>query len=319
MSPSDSKVLVIDSHTEGEPTRVIIEGGPDLGMGSMREKADRFARQFDDFRKTMILEPRGSDILVGALLCSPSQTDCATGVIFFNNVGLLGMCGHGTMGVAVTLAHIGRLKEGKHHLDTPVGAVGFELKGHHRVTIENVPSWRYRKGITLDVSGLGKVEGDIAWGGNWFFLTKFCPCPPTSEHTSELELAALKIRQHLDEHGITGENGAVIDHIEMFAPPVSPDAHSRNFVLCPGGAYDRSPCGTGTSAKLACLAADGLLEQGKTWIQESVIGSRFEGSYQKAKGAHIIPSITGSAYVYSEALLLQSSEDPFMGGRYSQR
>ncbi|MBT5926127.1 MAG: hydroxyproline-2-epimerase [Verrucomicrobia bacterium] len=316
MPQSGSKVRVIDSHTEGEPTRVIVEGGPDLGQGTMREKADRFANQFDDFRKTMILEPRGSDILVGALLCPPSQNDCVTGVIFFNNVGLLGMCGHGTMGVAVTLAHLGRVEEGHHRLDTPVGVVGFELKGHHRVTIENVPSWRYRKDLTLDVRGLGKVTGDIAWGGNWFFLTKFCPCSLTRDHASELEIAALKIRHHLDAHDVTGENGAVIDHIEMFAPPVAPNAHSRNFVLCPGGAYDRSPCGTGTSAKLACLAADGHLEQGKTWVQESVIGSRFEGSYVKEEGVRIIPSITGSAFVYSEALLLQSTEDPFTGGYY---
>ena len=298
--------------------RVIIEGGPDLGAGSMREKAERFAKRCDDFRKSMILEPRGSDILVGALLCPPSNPDCVAGVIFFNNVGLLGMCGHGTMGVAVTLAQLGRVAEGKHRLETPVGEVSFDLKGRQRVTIENVPSWRYRKDVTLDVAALGKVTGDIAWGGNWFFLTQFHPCPLNSENTTELAAAALKIRHHLDRHGVTGENGAMIDHIEMFSPPFSPDAHSRNFVLCPGGAYDRSPCGTGTSAKLACLAAEDQLKPGQTWIQESVIGSRFEGSYQKANDERILPSITGSAYVYSEAILIQSPDDPFVGGLYGQ-
>lgn len=311
-------VRVIDSHTEGEPTRVIIEGGPDLGHGTMQEKADRFANQFDDFRKSMILEPRGSDILVGALLCPPSNSDCASGVIFFNNVGLLGMCGHGTIGVAVTLAHLGKISSGKYRLDTPVGEVGFELNGRHQVSIENVPSWRYRKDVELDVDGIGPVVGDIAWGGNWFFLTKYHPCPLTSENTSELQVVAMKIRRHLDEHGVTGEGGALIDHVEMFSQPSTKLANSRNFVLCPGGAYDRSPCGTGTSAKLACLAADGQLRPGEIWRQESVIGSQFEGSYQYQKDGRIIPTISGRAYVYSEARLMQFTEDPFIGGKYGR-
>ena len=316
MSQLNTNVRVIDSHTEGEPTRVIIQGGPDLGEGSMRAKADRFEKLFDDFRKSMILEPRGSDILVGALLCPSSNPDCASGVIFFNNVGLLGMCGHGTIGVAVTLAHIGHIREGNHRLDTPVGEVSFELKEGNCVTIENVPSWRAKKDVTLDIDELGEVKGDIAWGGNWFFLTAFCPCPLINENTEELQRTAMKIRRHLDKHGITGDNGEAIDHIEMFSAPVARDAHSRNFVLCPGGVYDRSPCGTGTSAKLACLAADKAWESGHTWIQESVIGSRFEGTYKRIDDRRIIPSITGKAYVYGETNLIHSPDDPFRAGRY---
>ncbi|MDA7617897.1 proline racemase family protein [Verrucomicrobia bacterium] len=319
MPISVPSVHVIDSHTEGEPTRVIIEGGPDLGQGSMKEKAERFARDFDGFRRSMILEPRGSDILVGALLCPPSSPACVAGVIFFNNVGLLGMCGHGTIGVAMTLAHLDRLKTGRHAIETPVGAVGFELLGGSLVSIENVPSWRYRKDVELQVEGLGTVVGDIAWGGNWFFLTRYCPCPLTVEHVDRLTAVTLQIRRHLDKHAITGARGERVDHVELFAAGEAHDAHSRNFVLCPGAAYDRSPCGTGTSAKLACLAADGLLAPGKPWVQESVIGSRFEASFRVAEDSGIIPSIRGSAHVYSEARLLCHPDDPFVGGVYHSR
>lgn len=310
------EVRVIDSHTEGEPTRVVVEGGPELGEGTMKERADRFRQEFDDFRKAMILEPRGSDILVGALICKPSNPKCCAGVLFFNNVGVLGMCGHGTIGLAVTLAHLGRVGPGKHFLETPVGEVAFQLEGENKVTIENVPSWRYRKDVVLDIEGVGKITGDIAWGGNWFFLTRDVPFPLHQDHTKQLTQYAQKIRHHLDLHQITGAENGVIDHIELMGDPVSPDAHGRNFVLCPGAAYDRSPCGTGTSAKLACLAADGYLKVGESWVQESVIGSRFVGSFQESADARILPSITGAAYIYSEAKLMRHSSDPFVGGIY---
>lgn len=312
------EVRVIDSHTEGEPTRVVIEGGPDLGSGTMRERADRFATQFDDFRKAMILEPRGSDILVGALLCPPVNDKCCAGVVFFNNVDILGMCGHGTIGVAVTLAHLGRVGPGRHYLDTPVGEVAFELNGSNQVTIQNVPSWRYRKDVPLEIEGVGNIKGDIAWGGNWFFLTKDIPMPLLPENTQILTNYAQKIRRHLDTHGVTGANEGLIDHIELMSPPQSKDAHGRNFVLCPGAAYDRSPCGTGTSAKLACLAADGHLKPGDLWVQESVIGSRFVGSYQEGTDGAILPSVTGHAYIYSEASLVRHADDPFVGGVYGR-
>ena len=305
---------VIDSHTEGEPTRVIIEGGPELGTGSMRQRIARFAEDFDPVRRAVILEPRGSDALVGAMLVEPSRADCAAGVLFFNNTGYLGMCGHGSIGVAVTLAYLGRIKRGITKLETPVGVVAVELIDDNTVTVENVPSYRHAQDVNVDVPGLGSVTGDIAWGGNWFFLVKNAPCPLDLAHERELTGAALSIQHALREQGITGRDGGEIDHVEFFSPPASTDADSRNFVLCPGGAYDRSPCGTGTSAKLACLAADGALPPGTDWIQESVIGSRFSARYRVNSDGEIIPSITGRAFICAESTLLRQTGDPFANG-----
>lgn len=251
------RIQVVDSHTGGEPTRVIVAGGPDLGTGSLAERLDRFRREQDAFRRAVICEPRGSDVLVGAILCPPVDPTCVAGVIFFNNVGYLGMCGHGTIGVAVTLGHLGRIAAGRHRLETPVGVVPFDYDGRSSVTLENVPSYRLAANVKVKVpvDGLGEVTGDVAWSGNWFFLV--------GEQGESLELANVArltsvteaIRAALRAKGITGTDGAEIDHVELFGPPHDPRNHSRNFVLCPGGAYDRSPCGTGTSAKVACLAS----------------------------------------------------------------
>ena len=305
---------VIDSHTEGEPTRVVVAGGPELGTGSMQERIARFASDFDDVRRHLILEPRGSDALVGALLCEPTRADCQAGVLFFNNSGYLGMCGHGSIGVAVTLAYLGRIGHGVSKLETPVGVVAIELLDDNTVTVENVPSHRHAKDVSVEVPGLGTVTGDIAWGGNWFFLVTGSPAPLDLEHERELTGAALRVKAALHAQGITGRGGGEIDHIEFFSEPQDPGANSRNFVLCPGGAYDRSPCGTGTSAKLACLAADGALEAGQDWIQESVIGSRFVASYRRNEHGEIIPSITGRAYVCAETTLVRQPGDPFADG-----
>lgn len=305
---------VIDSHTEGEPTRVIVEGGPQLGRGSLAERAKRFAHDFDDVRSMVICEPRGSDALVGALLCPPCDETCAAGVIFFNNAGFLGMCGHAMIGTAVTLAHLGRIGQGAHRFETPAGIVTVKLNNANEVSLENVESYRYRQNVSLDVEGVGKITGDIAYGGNWFFLTGNTPCALTIENIPGLSSAASAIKRALAEQGLTGIAGAEVDHIEFFGPAQAPDADSRNFVLCSGNAYDRSPCGTGTSAKIACLAADGKLQPGEKWIQESIIGSRFTASYQLSDGSAIIPSLTGSSYVCAEATILRHSDDPFADG-----
>ncbi|MDH3841582.1 MAG: proline racemase family protein [Chromatiales bacterium] len=305
---------VIDSHTEGEPTRVIIEGGPDLGVGSLRDRIARFSDEFDHVRKMAILEPRGSDAIVGALLCEPTQDDCAAGVLFFNNRGYLGMCGHGSIGVAVTLAYLGKIGLGESKLETPVGVVSVNLIDENTVTVENVPSYRYRRGVTIDVPELGVVTGDIAWGGNWFFLCKKSPYPINLDNERVLTDAALKVQHALWNQGITGRDDGEIDHIEFFADAEASDADSRNFVLCPGGAYDRSPCGTGTSAKLACLADDGVLAPGTDWIQESVIGSRFVARYALNENGEIIPSITGRAFICADSTLIQQEDDPFRSG-----
>ncbi len=305
---------VIDSHTEGEPTRLIVEGGPPLGSGPLAQRVQRFAAEFDRYRSFAVNEPRGNDAVVGALLCEPTNPKCAAGLIFFNNVGYLGMCGHGTIGAAVTLAHMGRIDIGTHRFETPVGEVTVELLNRNEVEIENVASYRFRKDVAVDVPGLGKVMGDIAWGGNWFFLVKTSPHPLEMRNLSALTQAASAVSEALEAQGITGEGGAKIDHIEFFGPPVDRAAHSRNFVLCPGGAYDRSPCGTGTSAKLACLAADGTLAPGALWVQESIVGSRFVGQYRADENGRIIPRIRGRAFVVAQATLLRSPDDPFVDG-----
>ena len=305
---------VIDSHTEGEPTRVIIEGGPDLGVGSMRDRIARFADEFDHVRKMAILEPRGSDAIVGALLCEPTLDDCAAGVLFFNNRGYLGMCGHGSIGVAVTLAYLGKIGLGESKLETPVGVVSVNLVDENTVTVENVASYRYRRDVTVDVPEVGMVTGDIAWGGNWFFLCKTSPFPINLDNERFLTDAALRVQNALWNQGITGRDDGEIDHVEFFADAETSDADSRNFVLCPGGAYDRSPCGTGTSAKLACLADDGVLAPGADWIQESIIGSRFVARYALNASGEIIPSITGRAFICADATLIQQGDDPFRNG-----
>lgn len=297
------RVEVVDSHTGGEPTRVVVLGGPDLGKGPLRERLERFVREHGRFRAAVVDEPRGSEILVGALLQEPEDPTCAAGVLFFNNVGPLGMCGHGTMGLVVTLRHLGRLSPGPARIETPVGAVEVESFDGGRVKVRNVASRRTMKGVTLEVPGVGPVTGDVAWGGNWFFLAEV----PDLRDIPALTARAWAIRRELARRGITGEGGAEIDHIELVGPSELADA--RNFVLCPGGAYDRSPCGTGTSAKVACLIADGQLREGEVWRQESVTGSVFEASGRLLDGA-VIPTIEGRAFLTAEATLLFDPEDP---------
>jgi 4-hydroxyproline epimerase len=310
---SELSVRVIDSHTGGEPTRVVVAGGPDLGGGPLAHRRAAFRERFDWFRSAVVNEPRGSDVLVGALVLPPHEPGCAAGVLFFNNVGYLGMCGHGTIGLAVTLARLGRIGPGAHTLDTPVGAVGFELVGPNRVAIDNVPSYRLHRSVELDVPGAGVVRGDVAWGGNWFFLIDGHGLDLVPANVERLTDYAWRVRQELARRGVTGADGAEIDHVELTGPSLDPANHGRNFVLCPGKAYDRSPCGTGTSAKLACLYADGKLRPGDVWRQESVVGSVFEGTV-RVDGGKVVPRVTGSAFVTAEAKLVLDPADPFRTG-----
>jgi 4-hydroxyproline epimerase len=308
-------IRVLDSHTGGEPTRLVLDGGPDLGTGPLAERAARFRTHFDAYRSAIVNEPRGSDTIVGALLVPPDRAGCTLGVIFFNNVGLLGMCGHGTIGLMASLAHLGRIQPGRVAIDTPVGAVAAELHPDGAVSVDNVAAYRQARGVAIDVPGHGTVRGDVAWGGNWFFLVE--------EHGLPLELAALealtdftwRVRQAVNTQGYPA-----VDHVELFAPSPRAGIACRNFVLCPGKAYDRSPCGTGTSAKLACLAADGKLAEGAAWVQESIIGSTFTGRYRwhdRTKG-EIAPTVTGTAHVMAEATLLFDERDPFCWGIRTQ-
>lgn len=312
MKPAGRRTIqIVDSHTGGEPTRVVLAGGPDLEGGSLAIRRERFARRFDKFRSAIVNEPRGSDVMVGALLVEPHEPDCTAGVIFFNNVGMLGMCGHGTIGLVATLAHLGRLKPGEHRLDTPVGVVTATLHQNGSVSVANVPSWRAVKAAKVTVPGLGVVAGDVAWGGNWFFLVGRHRWKLALTEVEQLTEATWRIRQAVNQQGFPE-----VDHVELFGPPQSSRAHSRNFVLCPGKAYDRSPCGTGTSAKLACLAADGKLGEGERWVQESILGSTFIGAYRwlDRDTGKIAPVITGVAHINAQATLLLDSRDPFCWG-----
>jgi 4-hydroxyproline epimerase len=306
------RIRYVDSHTGGEPTRLVLAGFPVVDPGlSLDAVRVLFKREHDAYRRAVAREPRASDILVGAWLGEPRRPGSVASVVFFNNVGYLGMCGHGTIGVIATLAYLGRIGPGVYRLDTPVGTVGCTLHADGRVTVENVPAYRWRAGVRVEVPGLGTLTGDVAWGGNWFFLVDWSQTPIVFEQVEALTEAAWALRQALAAQGITGRDGAEIDHIELFGP--SSEADSRSFVLCPGKAYDRSPCGTGTSAKLACLAADGQLAPGQVWRQQSVIGSLFEAQY-RWQGEQLLPSITSRAFVCSEGELLLDPSDPLCWG-----
>ena len=306
-------VHVIDSHTGGEPTRVVIGGMPDLGGGSLAEQRQRFKQHHDHWRSAIACEPRGSSTMVGALLRPAVNANSCAGVIFFNNVGYLGMCGHGSIGVIRTLMHMGKIGPGRHFLDTPVGTVGVELHAGGRVSIDNVESYRHVADVRVSVPGHGTVRGDIAWGGNWFFITGDTPLPLEVRHQRELGTYAEAIRQALQAEGFTGADGEAVDHIEINASTAAAETDARNFVLCPGLAYDRSPCGTGTSAKLACLAADGKLAPGASWRQESILGSVFEACYTPGERG-VLPRISGSAYVTGQGVLLIDDNDAFAWG-----
>lgn len=304
-------IRIIDSHTGGEPTRVVITGGPELGSGTVAQKLKVLREQYDPFRSAIVNEPRGSDVLVGALLVEPGEASCVTGVIFFNNIGYLGMCGHGTIGLVATLAHLGRIQPGEHRIDTPVGIVTATLHPTGEVSVVNVPSWRAKKSVRVKIPGGAAITGDVAWGGNWFFLVQ--------DHGQQLSLANIdrltefswRVRQAINEQGFPE-----VDHVELFGPAEADGANARSFVLCPGKAYDRSPCGTGTSAKLACLAVDGKLQENDIWVQESIIGSTFKGSFAwlNREAGKVSPRITGTAFVNAESLLLLDGRDPFCWG-----
>ena len=307
------RIRVIDSHTGGEPTRLVVSGGPNLGNGPLPDRLECFRTQHDHFRSAVVNEPRGSDVIVGALLCEPTDPACAAGVIFFNNVGYLGMCGHGTIGLVATLAFMKRIQPGEHRIETPVGTVSATLHPDGAVTVNNIASYRLSANVEVNVPGHGRVHGDIAWGGNWFFLLHDHGLEVALSNVEALTNFAWAVRQALSQQGITGAGNQEIDHIELFAPSQLPSVDSKNFVLCPGKAYDRSPCGTGTSAKLACLYADGKIHEGQVWRQESLIGSVFDGSISVRNGK-IYPSIKGSAFVNAEADLVLNPQDPFCMG-----
>ena len=306
-------VLVVDSHTEGEPTRVVVAGWPPPEGSTMAERRAFLLREQDHLRRAVVCEPRGHDAVVGALLTPPVTAGSTAGVVFFDNAGALGMCGHGLIGVARTLELLGRLAPGPVRIDTPVGTVGTELEADGAVTIENVPAYCHARDVEVEVPGVGRVKGDVAWGGNWFFLTELASPPLDLASVGALTDATARILAALSAQGVTGRDGATVDHVELFGPPRRKDADSRNFVLCPSLAWDRSPCGTGTSAKMAVLAARGKLAPGRRWRQESITGSLFEGWLEEKDGV-LVPHVRGRAFVTGRATLFFDARDPFRAG-----
>jgi len=307
------EIGIVDSHTEGEPTRVVVSGWPELPGATMADRRDAMRRSHDMLRCGVVREPRGHDAVVGALLTPPVSTGATAGVVFFNDVGYLGMCGHGLIGVVRTLEFLGTIRPGLVRIDTPVGTVSAELAADGEVTIENIPAFRHLADVQLDVPGVGRVRGDVAYGGNWFFLAEIPGIPLVMSNVRELLSLTSAIRTAMEQNGITGTDGARVDHIELFGLPTRTDADSRNFVLCPGAAYDRSPCGTGTSAKMAVLHARGDLALEERWRQESITGSLFTGWLTTRDGA-LVPHISGRAFITSRATLLFDENDPFRFG-----
>lgn len=305
---------VIDSHTGGEPTRVILDGGPDLGSGPLAGRAQRLATEYRDFYRSVILEPRGQPAMVCALLVEPVDKTCVTGVIYFDAEAVLGMCGHGTIGLAVTLFHMGRIGLGSHRIETPVGVVTVDVQDANTVTVTNVESRRLASGLSVDIDGIGTVTGDLAYGGNAFFIVDPSPIPVSAANIPQLTEVTIAVRQAVIAQGFGAEAGLTVDHVIFYGPAETPTGHSRNFVLCPDNAYDRSPCGTGSSARLACLAAAGRLAEGEEIVQESVIGSTYRLSYRTGPTGGVIPSITGQAYVMAESKLFFLPQDPFRTG-----
>jgi 4-hydroxyproline epimerase len=307
-----TRIHVVDSHTEGEPTRVVV-GDLGVPVAPMSQRL-RWLRENDHLRTGLALEPRGSNVLVGAFLLPPSTPEAGAAVIFFNNEGYLGMCGHGTIGLVHTLAYLDRLPQSDITLETPAGIVRAKRHVDGRISVANVASYRYRTNVPVEIPDLGTIHGDIAYGGNWFFLCNDHGLEVDLSNEPALTQLSSEIYRQLAKQGITGADGAKIDHVELFGPPTRTDADSKNYVLCPGLAYDRSPCGTGTSAKLACLAAAGKLAPDQIWRQESIIGSLFEGRYEQGEGETILPTITARAYVTGDTTLIFEADDPFAGG-----
>lgn len=312
-----TEMRVVDSHTEGEPTRVVVEGWPALTGATMAERRDEVCRRHDHLRRGVVCEPRGHAAVVGALLTTPVTPGAAAGIIFFNNETYLGMCGHGLIGVVRTLEYLGRLHPGPATFDTPVGTVRAELGSDGAVTIHNVPARCYALDVAVDVPGIGTVKGDVSYGGNWFFITEHDLGPLSLGNVRELTRVTQAIQDAIDAQGIHGDRASLdgrIDHIEVSGRATRPDGDSRNFVLCSGGEYDRSPCGTGTSARMAALHARKELAFGEEWKQESITGSLFTGWLTQGPSGELLPHVRGTAFITAESTLHFDPRDPFQFG-----
>jgi proline racemase len=323
----------VDSHTAGEPTRIVTGGLPPVAGATMAEKRAALRIRHDALRRALVHEPRGHDAIVVAYLVPPCHPDAHAGVVFCNDVGYLGMCGHGAIGVATVLVGMGMVPaqepETRVVLDTPAGLVPCRVavsNGRARaVTITNVPSFQFRQRAIAAVPGFGKVAADIAWGGNWFAFVEAAQLGlhVDKAHLPQLLPAAIAVREALAANGVRGvhpESGEeqLVDHVKLFDALEGPTPGARAMTLCPGTAYDRSPCGTGTSAKLAVLHSKGELGVGEWFTSESVIGTRFRAriaaTTQVGQFAAIVPEIEGAAYVTGLQTFVLDPEDPCVHG-----
>jgi 4-hydroxyproline epimerase len=303
-----SLVKILDSHAGGAPTRLMLSGGPELGAGPLAERAKVFQEKHDRFRRATVGEPRGSDAVMGALLVEPHDKGCQAGLIFFSNAGYPSLSAHGIIGSVVSLAHLGRIKPGPVKLDTPAGPVSAVLGAGGEVSFENVPAYRREKDLPLYLPGVGDVNVDLAYGGAWFCLIEQHDQRLALDNLPQLTDYCARIRQAVSDSGFPE-----IDHVALFGPGTQAGANSRDFVLGPGKTYERSPSGAATSARLACLAADGKLAAGAEWVQEGILGSVLRAKYRK-QGDKIIPTITGHGYIMGEGTLLLDPADPFAWG-----
>ena len=312
-----SQLRVIDSHTIGEPTRVVIDesfsDGLDLGAGTVRERRDRFRERYDHVRRALVGDPRGAVAMVGVILVPPADPTCRFGAFYVNRVGYLDMCGHATIGLAVTLGSLGRIEPGSFRLKTPAGMVGVTWHGGGEASFAGVPPRRIHKGLRISCDDGSDGSGDVATSGLWFSICRDHGLPVEPAAIPALTARAWSIRRALEARGITGDGGETIDHVMLLGPPAEAGHDGRAFVLCPDGAFDRSPCGTGTSALVGCLFEDGMLEEGRTWRQESVLGGVYEASVRR-EGSMLIPTVRGRAWIAAETTLYFAADDPYRTG-----
>lgn len=337
MSPLPHRIQAIDSHTEGEPTRVVTRGLPAVPGDTMLARREWLRENLDDLRTALIHEPRGHEALVMAYLLPPATAGATVGVVFSNSLGYLNMCGHGAIGVATVLVWMGQVAiqepVTRVVLDTPPGAVSLDVHvqdGRPKAaTLENVPSFLLHRDLQVDVPGHGRHLVDIAYGGNWFAQLRAGDLPPVApRNLGKLMRFTAALRTQLENMGVRGFDPQTgieqpIDHVEVFehrdaTDPEPNTLYTRTMTLCPGWAFDRSPCGTGTSAKLAALHARGELDLNGVLDNQSILGTRFEGRILRetrvGERPAIVPSIRGSAWVTGEMEFILDPEDPWAHG-----
>jgi 4-hydroxyproline epimerase len=321
----------IDGHTCGNPVRLVAGGGPLLHGASMMERRAHFLAEYDWIRTGLMFEPRGHDVMSGSILYPPTRDDCDIAILFIETSGCLPMCGHGTIGTVTMAIENGLVKPrtpGVLRLDTPAGLVIAEYRQEgeyvEEVRITNVPSFLYAEGLRVECPDLGEITVDVAYGGNFYAIVE-----PQANYRDMADYSAGQliawspvVRQRLNEKYSFEhpENPGInrLSHILWTGKPVHPEADARNAVFYGDKAIDRSPCGTGTSARMAQLHAKGRLKEGESFVHESIIGSLFKGRVEKetsvANKPAIIPSIGGWARQTGLNTIFIDDRDPFAHG-----